>query len=236
MLERRASTFSPNPKMLGIVVGFAIVSAALLLGSTSPVAVAQSTVSVNIQGYAFNPPSIVVVIGVNNTVTWTNNDAVTHTVTANDGSFSAAVHPGQNYTHTFETPGAFDYHCSIHTYMMGTVTVLASGSTVTTSSSATTSSSTTSTMASSSATSSTSTTGSTSATGSTTVTSTTTNEVATTTTSALSSSTAPPSSSTSSPNGSVPEFPFQAVGVAVVTLALVGSFLALRRVRGNRVG
>jgi len=74
------------------------------------------------RGYA--PAIVHVVIGVNNTVTWTNNDQVTHTVTALDGSFdSGLMQPGQIYVHTFTTPGTYQYHCQIHAWMNGTVIV-----------------------------------------------------------------------------------------------------------------
>ena len=93
-----------------------------------PVATAQSTADVAIKNFSFNPGSITVVIGVNNTVTWTNQDSVTHTVTANDGSFNSTVRPGTTFTHTFTTAGVFAYHCSIHKFMQGTVKVLGESS------------------------------------------------------------------------------------------------------------
>ncbi|MCL4518666.1 MAG: hypothetical protein M1587_05640, partial [Thaumarchaeota archaeon] len=37
----------------------------------------------------YSPPTITVVIGVNNTMTWVNNDIAPHTVTADDGSFNS---------------------------------------------------------------------------------------------------------------------------------------------------
>jgi len=98
--------------------------AGLSANLTPPVATAQATTNVTIKNFSFNPSSITVVIGVNNTVTWTNEDTVTHTVTADNGSFGSSVPPGTTFTHTFTTAGVFAYHCSIHTYMKGTVKVL----------------------------------------------------------------------------------------------------------------
>jgi len=92
-------------------------------------------------GQFFSPANITVVLGVNNTVVWTNNDSTEHTVVALDNSFSATLQPGQTFTHTFTAPGVYNYHCTIHTFMKGAVVVLA-GSTV---SSSTTTSSTAST-------------------------------------------------------------------------------------------
>ena len=74
----------------------------------------------------YSPPTIKVVIGVNNTVTWVNNDDAPHTVTATDSSFdSGNINAGQSWTHTFTTPGTYSYYCTYHPWMKGTITVLA---------------------------------------------------------------------------------------------------------------
>jgi nitrite reductase (NO-forming) len=76
----------------------------------------------------YSPQNITVVIGVNNTVTWKNNDDAPHTVTAADGSFdSGNLGQGQSWTHTFTTPGRYEYRCTYHSWMWGTVTVVKSG-------------------------------------------------------------------------------------------------------------
>jgi plastocyanin len=73
----------------------------------------------------YNPDNITVVIGVNNTVIWTNNDNGPHTVTASDGSFdSGNMNPGATFTYTFTTPGTYTYICTYHTWMHGYVTVI----------------------------------------------------------------------------------------------------------------
>jgi plastocyanin len=74
--------------------------------------------------YSFSPVEVTVVIGVNNTVTWVNNDNAAHTVTASDGSFSSGnIGSGGVYTYTFTTPGAYRYYCAYHEWMVGTVVV-----------------------------------------------------------------------------------------------------------------
>jgi plastocyanin len=61
---------------------------------------------------------------VGDTVTWTNDDSTTHTVTADAGAFkSNDLAPGDKFTFTFTTAGAFAYHCSIHPTMTATITV-----------------------------------------------------------------------------------------------------------------
>lgn len=74
----------------------------------------------------YSPPTITVAMGVNNTVTWVNNDDAPHTVTANDGSFNSGnLNAGQSWTYTFTTPGTYTYFCSYHPWMEGTIIVKA---------------------------------------------------------------------------------------------------------------
>jgi plastocyanin len=76
--------------------------------------------------YSFSPLEVTVVIGVNNTVNWVNDDNAAHTVTAKDGSFSSGnMASGSSYTYTFTTPGTFTYYCAYHSWMVGTVVVKA---------------------------------------------------------------------------------------------------------------
>lgn len=83
-----------------------------------------ATNSVTIQNFAFSPADITVKKGT--TVTWTNQDSTPHTVTETDGKTgpsSGDITKGNHYSFTFDTAGTFQYHCSIHPNMTGTVTV-----------------------------------------------------------------------------------------------------------------
>jgi plastocyanin len=83
---------------------------------------AASNYSVNIANMAFSPASYSVKAGI--TVTWTNNDNMTHTVTANDSSFySGNITVGSSYSKTFSVAGTCPYHCTIHPGMKGTIVV-----------------------------------------------------------------------------------------------------------------
>lgn len=92
-------------------------------GSTSTAP--QATNSVTIANMSFSPADITVKKGT--TVTWTNNDSIAHTVTADTdtehGPNSDTINPGDTYTFTFTDDGTFAYHCSIHPEMTGKVTV-----------------------------------------------------------------------------------------------------------------
>lgn len=82
----------------------------------------KSQVAVAIANFSFQPGSSAIAVG--GTVTWTNNDSMPHTVTADDGSFnSGSIAPGATYSHTFSASGTVSYHCSFHPSMHGSVVV-----------------------------------------------------------------------------------------------------------------
>jgi len=71
----------------------------------------------------FLPQIVTVVIGVNNTVTWINQDLIAHNIISNTGFFASEdLSPGQTYTFTFTQTGTFPYYCSYHP-MSGVVIV-----------------------------------------------------------------------------------------------------------------
>jgi len=77
--------------------------------------------SIVISGFAFNGPAT---ISAGTAVTVTNDDAVPHTWTSEDGAFnSGTLAGGETFDFTFENPGEFAYFCSIHAEMTGSITV-----------------------------------------------------------------------------------------------------------------
>ena len=88
----------------------------------SPVASLAAATAVTIKDFAFNPSTLEVKAGT--TVTWTNQDTTTHTVTGDHGEFdSGNLAQGKSFIHAFDQPGTYPYHCSIHPSMMATITV-----------------------------------------------------------------------------------------------------------------
>lgn len=84
--------------------------------------VSQSQVAVTIRNFSYGPSTITVPRGTR--VTWTNEDNVAHTVTADDDSFSSPLLTnGATYSRVFDVPGTFPYHCIPHPHMQGTVIV-----------------------------------------------------------------------------------------------------------------
>ena len=77
----------------------------------------------------FIPSTVTIDLG--GTVTWENTDNAAHTATSGTpgGDDVAAVWDsslmmvGQSYSHTFNTPGTYDYFCMVHPWMQGSVVV-----------------------------------------------------------------------------------------------------------------
>lgn len=98
----------------------ALAAGGLLL--LSPSIVVADQVGVTIKDLAFEPATVTVSVGAG--VTWINEDAVSHTATADDGSFdTGTIRPGEDAGVTFQTVGTFPYHCEIHPSMKGTVVI-----------------------------------------------------------------------------------------------------------------
>jgi plastocyanin len=79
--------------------------------------------AVSMEDIAFEPAEVTVSAG--DTVTWTNNDSVSHDVTADGFSSgeSGGMAGGDTFEHTFEEAGTFDYVCTVHPGMEGSVVV-----------------------------------------------------------------------------------------------------------------
>jgi len=79
-----------------------------------------SRVRVRIVDNAFRPVSITVDRGT--VVKWVNRGDNTHTSTS-DSWDSGNISPGDSFRKRFRHRGTFSYHCTIHSNMMGTITV-----------------------------------------------------------------------------------------------------------------
>ncbi len=102
----------------------ALVLSAALLGARAQDVPAMVT----IDNFTFNPQRITVKTGT--TVTWTNKDDIPHAVAATGKAFRSKVLDTDNsYSFTFTMPGTYDYFCSLHPHMTGTVVVEGAGGT-----------------------------------------------------------------------------------------------------------
>jgi amicyanin len=78
--------------------------------------------TVTIDNFTFTPQRLTVKAGT--TVIWTNKDDIPHAVAAVSKLFrSQALDTDQDYSFTFTTPGSYEYFCSLHPHMTGTIVV-----------------------------------------------------------------------------------------------------------------
>ena len=84
-------------------------------------ATASATKKVDINDFAFHPPTIWVKRG--GKVAFTNSSGVAHTATSAGSFDTGVIKPGTTETVSFGKRGTFAYHCSIHPFMKGKVVV-----------------------------------------------------------------------------------------------------------------
>src|SRR4051812_9409866 len=98
----------------------AVFAAALFFSVVQPVLAADA--SVKIDNFTFDPPRLTVKAGTS--VTWHNEDDIPHTVVASGKAFrSKTLDTEDKYAFTFTTPGTYEYFCSLHPHMTGTIVV-----------------------------------------------------------------------------------------------------------------
>ena len=78
---------------------------------------------IEIKDFMFNPPTITVKSG--ETITWINRDEEPHTIVSVGKKFqkSSALDTDQEYSITAGAPGTYEYFCSVHPKMTGTIVV-----------------------------------------------------------------------------------------------------------------
>ena len=81
-----------------------------------------SLVTVQINNFVYSPNPVTLKVG--QQVNWKNNDSVTHTATL-EGMFNNVISPmsAQGAPVTMNAAGTFNYHCTVHPGMNGTIVV-----------------------------------------------------------------------------------------------------------------
>lgn len=118
-----------------------LVAIGLLAAILGPVgAAAAATNYVTVEDYHFVPGEVRIEPG--DRVRWTNEGNQVHTVTSDNPGReefdSGRLSNGDEFTHTFQTAGAYAYHCEVHDSMNGVVQVGAPPTTTSSSTSSTT--------------------------------------------------------------------------------------------------
>ena len=117
----------PSTRLLPLIAVLLILLASCSTAQSATSAPTQespspSEVQVTIQGFAYHSADLTIPVGT--TVTWTNKDGTHHTSTSDNGLWdSGPLNQGASYSRTFDQAGTFNYHCSIHSSIKGTITV-----------------------------------------------------------------------------------------------------------------
>lgn len=107
---------------VGLLFVLLTISNSCSKSSTSDTTSKPGANEVWIQGTSFNPTPITVAPGT--TITWTNKDGIAHTVTSDNVLFdSSTINPNGTFSRQFPAVGTFNYHCTIHSSMLGKVIV-----------------------------------------------------------------------------------------------------------------
>jgi plastocyanin len=97
-------------RLSSIAIGALVALAVTFAWSDRASALQSPANSAIAQDFDFVPQMISVPVG--STVTWINNGAFEHSVTADDGSFDSGLFlPGEAVSLTFDTPGTYPYYC-----------------------------------------------------------------------------------------------------------------------------
>lgn len=93
------------------------------VNAPAPSGDAARSAKVEIVDFAYDPDPVTIEEG--GKVIWINEDSAPHTATAEDGSFdTGTLEEGKLKSESFKEPGAYEYVCSIHPDMHGTVEVI----------------------------------------------------------------------------------------------------------------
>ena len=101
----------------------ALAVATFTMAAVFPTASAQAAETlVQIDHFIFAPQRVSVKAGT--TVTWVNDDDIPHVVVASNKLFkSKTLDTNDKFSFTFTTPGTYEYFCSLHPHMTGTIVV-----------------------------------------------------------------------------------------------------------------
>jgi plastocyanin len=120
------TTFTPKNKTAALLCGIAFLNLSLfaLAGEMkNDDSTSSKQNRIEIKDFAFNPQTITVKSG--EKVTWINRDDEPHTIVSVGKQFkkSTALDTDQEFTITVGVPGTYDYFCSVHPKMTGTIVV-----------------------------------------------------------------------------------------------------------------
>jgi len=117
------TTLISKIKMAAVICGISSLSLSAFADDASSAAAGSKVNKIEIKDFAFNPQKITVKSG--EKITWINHDEEPHTVVSVGKKFqkSSALDTDQEFTITAGAPGTYEYFCSVHPKMTGTIVV-----------------------------------------------------------------------------------------------------------------
>lgn len=141
--QQTSNSSATNSTVVGTTSGNATGASQSPGGNSTTVNVSIVPNAQNLGARAYSPNPANVTVG--QTVVWTNDDTILHTVTSGNGSgdpkmgkeFDSGLTgsnvlktKGSTFSHTFTTPGTYPYFCEVHPTMVGKVIVTSATSAV----------------------------------------------------------------------------------------------------------
>ena len=119
------STLTSKNKTAALLCGISFLNLSLfaLAGEMKDTDITSGRNKIEIKDFAFNPQTLTVKSG--EKVTWINRDEEPHTIVSVEKQFkkSTALDTDQEFTITAGAPGTYNYFCSVHPKMTGTIVV-----------------------------------------------------------------------------------------------------------------
>jgi plastocyanin len=98
--------------LLGLLAGVAVMAAPVRAKDTEA----------KIENFTFVPQRLTIKAGT--TVTWINADDIPHAVASTTKAFKSKVlDTNDKFSYTFTSAGVYEYFCSLHPHMTGTIVV-----------------------------------------------------------------------------------------------------------------
>ena len=117
------TTLISKIKMAAAVCVIGSFAVSVFADDASSTSAGSKSHKIEIKDFAFNPQKITVKSG--EKITWINHDEEPHTVVSVGKKFqkSSALDTDQEFSITAGAPGTYEYFCSVHPKMTGTIVV-----------------------------------------------------------------------------------------------------------------
>jgi plastocyanin len=108
--------------VLTLSVALALVASGAGTAKPAPRASEPPSYTIDIKDFMFTPRNLTIPVG--SKVTWTNKDEEPHKVAEVNTSFiSKPLDTDEGFTYEFKVPGKYEYFCTVHPRMTGTIIV-----------------------------------------------------------------------------------------------------------------